>query len=65
MTYASIYIKPEKQKLPSVDNVKATTIQGQLKQAFDNAKNNIKERNSNLRFNLSLLVKRCEMVSIF
>lgn len=42
MTYASIYIKPEKQKLPSVDNVKATTIQGQLKQAFDNAKNNIK-----------------------
>ena len=42
MTYAAIYIKPEKPKAGIVDAVKATTIQGQLKQAFNTAKNNIK-----------------------
>lgn len=42
MTYAAIYIKSEKPKTQVVDAVKATTIQGQLKQAFNNAKNNIK-----------------------
>lgn len=42
MTYAAIYIKPEKPKSGIVDAVKATTIQGQLKQAFNSAKNNIK-----------------------
>lgn len=42
MTYASIYIKPDKPKMPVVNAVKATTIQGELKQAFNSAKNNIK-----------------------
>ena len=42
MTYAAIYIKPDKPKAGIVDAVKATTIQGQLKQAFNTAKNNIK-----------------------
>ena len=42
MTYAAIYIKPDKPKTSPIDSVKATTIQGQLKQAFNTAKNNIK-----------------------
>lgn len=42
MTYAAIYIKPEKPKAGVVNAVKASTIQGQLKQAFNSAKNNIK-----------------------
>ena len=42
MTYAAIYIKPEKPKLGVVNSIKATTIQGQLKQAFNSARNNIK-----------------------
>ena len=42
MTYAAIYIKPDKPKASVLDSVKATTIQGQLKQAFNTAKNNIK-----------------------
>lgn len=41
MTYAAIYIKPDKPKLATVNAITATTIQGQLKQAFNNAKNNI------------------------
>lgn len=42
MTYASIYIKTDKPKNEMVNAVKSTTIQGQLKQAFNTAKNNIK-----------------------
>lgn len=42
MTYAAIYIKPEKPLNKVVNAVKAQTIQGELKQAFNNAKNNIK-----------------------
>lgn len=42
MTYAAIYIQPDKPKKSPLDSVKATTIQGQLKQAFNTAKNNIK-----------------------
>lgn len=42
MTYAAIYIKPDKPKASVLDSVRATTIQGQLKQAFNTAKNNIK-----------------------
>ena len=41
MTYAALYIKPDKTKTP-VANVKtATTIQGQIQQAFNTAKTNI------------------------
>ena len=42
MTYGAIYIKPEKPLNKVVNAVKAQTIQGELKQAFNNAKNNIK-----------------------
>lgn len=42
MTYASLYIKPDKPKNEIVNAVKSTTIQGELKQAFNTAKNNIK-----------------------
>lgn len=42
MTYAALYIKPDTPKKSPLDSVKATTIQGQLKQAFNTAKNNIK-----------------------
>lgn len=42
MTYAALYIKPEKPLDKIADAAKAQTIQGQLKQAFDTAKNNIK-----------------------
>ena len=41
MTYASIYIKPERPKEKLADAVKASTIQGQIKQAMNNAKKNI------------------------
>ena len=42
MTYGAIYIKPEKPLNKIVNAVQAQTIQGQIKQAFNNAKNNIK-----------------------
>lgn len=42
MTYAAIYIKPDKPKTKVANSITATTIQGQIKQAFNNAKNNIK-----------------------
>lgn len=42
MTYAAIYIKPEKPLNKVVNAATAQTIQGQLKQAFNNAQNNIK-----------------------
>lgn len=42
MTYAAIYIKPDKPKMTVIDNIVSNTIEGQLKQAFNNAKNNIK-----------------------
>lgn len=42
MTYAAIYIKPDKLKSLVANPITATTIQGQLQQAFNNAKTNIK-----------------------
>lgn len=42
MTYGAIYIKPEKPLNKIANAVKAQTIQGELKQAFNNARNNIK-----------------------
>lgn len=42
MTYGAIYIKPEKPLNKQINSIAAQTVQGQLKQAFNNAKNNIK-----------------------
>ena len=41
MAFASLYVKNDNPKLLSMDNVKATSIQGQIQQAFDTAKTSI------------------------